>query len=212
MRIQWPSNRTISAVRWKASLPCLAVALAAPIAAQVPIAPNDMPPEVRAWRMGGTVRVVDFPDPPRPDAAPAPDAVSADVLRHPLSSKARRMLKKAQQAAESGDHAEAIQQLRETLAKDPASAAYVQPWLGVEYLRTDQFAKAVTSLEQAVLLMPHSSENHSNLAVSLASIGDYGHAQKELQRALELDRGNTKAKQLSELLRAQAPDKTEPRP
>src|SRR5882672_6342751 len=85
----------------RVSLICLA-ALSAPLKAQVP---SDMPVDVRLWRTVGTPRVVDTPD--VAVAAPAPTearTISADLLRQPLSQKARQMLQKGQRAAIAGDH------------------------------------------------------------------------------------------------------------
>ena len=122
-----------------------------------------------------------LPSPPK-----ATRTVSADLLRHPLSSKTRRMLQRAVDWMRSGRHQEAIRQLQDTLSKDPSSAAYVQSLLGFEYLKTDQFAAAAKSFEQAVSLLPHDAINHQNFAVSLAGVGDFKRAEQEVRRAQEL--------------------------
>ncbi len=116
--------------------------------------------------------------------------ISVDLLRHPLPDQARQMLQRAQRTAQSGDHLSAIQQLTEALAKFPRSAAWIQPLLGVEYLKTDQPAAAARALEEAVSLLPHDAVNHSNLGFSLASIGEYDRAEQELRRSLELDQSS----------------------
>jgi Tfp pilus assembly protein PilF len=122
-----------------------------------------------------------LPSPPK-----ATQTVSADFLRHPLSSKTRRMLQRAVGWMRSGKHQEAIRQLEDTLSSDPSSAAYVHSLLGFEYMRTNQFAAAVNCFEQAVTLLPHDATNHQNFAVSLAGIGDYKRAEQEARRAQEL--------------------------
>lgn len=129
-----------------------------------------------------------------------PATVSADVLRHPLSSKARRRLEKALHLAELGEHPAAIQELRETLVKEPSSAPYAQNLLGVEYVESRQFDEARSSFEEAVRLMPHQSINHSNLGYSLAVAGDWNSAEEEARKAIRLDPANLKAKSLLELL------------
>ena len=172
-------------------LPYLAL-LATPVVAQIA---DTASLEARVWRMGNA-RVVDFPEPaPRAEAAPA-GTVSAEQLRRPLPAQARQLLQKAQRAAESGDHMSAVQQLTEALAKFPESAVWVQPLLGVELLKTDQFAAAVKSFEQAVALLPRDAVNRSNFGLSLAAVGQYDRARQELRRALELDGSNTTTKQL----------------
>jgi len=170
--------------------------LAATMAAQTP---SHLPLEVRLGQTGGAPIIVDAPEMPA-SSATSPAAISADLLRHPLPAKARQILQKAQRAADAGEHASAVQLLERMLAKYPDSAAWMQSLLGVEYMKTDQFEAAVTSFEQAVLLLSHSAVDRSNLGVSLAAVGQYGRAERELRHAIELDSDNVKAKQLLELL------------
>jgi len=129
-----------------------------------------------------------------------PATVSADVLRHPLTSKARRRLEKALHLAQLGKHPAAIEELRETLVKEPSSAPYAENLLGLEYVENRQFAEARISFEEAVRLMPHESVNHSNLGYSLAVAGDLNSAEQEARTAIELDPTNTKAKSLLDML------------
>jgi Flp pilus assembly protein TadD len=119
-----------------------------------------------------------------------PQTVSADLLRHPISQKTRGMLQRARDWMRLGKHQEAIHQLEETLARDPASAAYVHSLLGFEYMKTDQFAAAVNCFEQAVSLVPHDAITQTNFGVSLAAIGDYKRAEEQARRAQELAPGN----------------------
>jgi tetratricopeptide (TPR) repeat protein len=171
--------------------------LAATMDAQTPLG---LPLDIRLGQRVGLPAVVDVPD-LGPPANTGPAAViSADLLRHPLPAKARQMLQKAQRAADAGDHASAVQLLEGMLARYPDSSAWAQSLLGVEYMKTDQFTAAVASFEQAVSLLPHSAVDRSNLGVSLAAVGQYDRAERELRRALALDCDNVKAKQLIEVL------------
>lgn len=113
--------------------------------------------------------------------------VSADLLRHPVSNKVRKMLQRALEMMNGGRHEAAIGQLRETLAKYPDSAAYVHSFLGVEYVKTERFQDAVSSFEQAASLLPHDAMTHYNFGLSLACAGDFDRAEQETRRALELD-------------------------
>ncbi len=122
--------------------------------------------------------------------------VSAELLSYPLSGKALHMLQKALRTSETGNHAEAIQQLQATLIKCPGTGAYVYSLLGVEYLKTGQLSEAVNALEQAVTLLPHDASNHANLGLALVCKGQYDRAEPELRRALDLDRHNTVASRL----------------
>ena len=90
--------------------------------------------------------------------------VSADMLRHPISSRTRRMLHRAIDWMRSGEHQKAIKQLQATLEKDPSSAPYVHSLLGYEFMRTDQVTAAIHCFEQAVLLLPHDPANHHNFS------------------------------------------------
>ncbi len=131
---------------------------------------------------------------------PGRDLVSADILRHPIPSKARRMLQAALDHMKRRDHTAAIGALRETLEKYPSSAPYVHSLLGVEYLKTDQFAAAANSFEQAANLLPHDAVNRYNLGLALVSEGDYERGEKEVRRALELDPGNENSQMLLNVL------------
>jgi tetratricopeptide (TPR) repeat protein len=122
--------------------------------------------------------------------------ISADLLRQPLSRKAKEILQKAQRAADAGDRARAIALLETASAKYPESNAWTQSMLGVEYLKTRQFDAAVTSLEQAIVLLPRDSADHSNLGFALASIGQYDRAEQQLRRALALDNSNVTTRHL----------------
>jgi len=141
----------------------------------------------------------DFPQ--SASLAPAgPSTVSTDVLRHPLSSKARRLFEKAMHDAEMGNHPAAIEGLREALVKCPSDAPYAHNLLGLEYIETSRFADAKNSFEEAVRLMPHESANHSNFGLSLAIVGEWDSAEREVRKALQLDKSNSRAKLILEAL------------
>ena len=162
-----------------------ACVLALPLAGQSQAAPS---PRRSAW----------------PDPAEKSPIVSADLLRHPISSRTRRMLHRAVDWMRSGDHQRAIQQLQVTLAKDPSSAAYVHSLLGYEFMRTDQVTAAINSFEQAVLLLPHDPANHHNFAVSLVVAGNYERAAEEARRAHELAPDNPDIQHLLDVLQDHA--------
>lgn len=128
--------------------------------------------------------------------------ISADLLRQPLSRKAKQILERAQHAAAAGDHLRAIELLETVHAKYPESDAWTQSMLGVEYLKTRQFESALSSLEQAVLLLPRDAMDRSNLGFALAAIGQYQRAEVELRCALVLDHGELKTRQLLDIVLA----------
>jgi len=137
--------------------------------------------------------------------------ISIDLLRQPLSRKARQILEKAQQAALSDDHARAIRLLESAHAKYPESDAWTESLLGVEYIKTRQFALAVTTLERAVRMLPRDAANRSNLGFAFASTGRYDLAEIELRKALTLNSGSPKTKDLLDVVLAlAAKHQTEP--
>jgi predicted Zn-dependent protease len=117
----------------------------------------------------------------------ARNSVSIDVLHHPISDKARRMLRQAMETLNSGDAEGAREQLLELLAKESKTAPYVHSVLGVIYTRTSRLGDAVNSFEQASSLLPHDAMNHYNFSVALARTRSYDRAEQEARRALELD-------------------------
>jgi tetratricopeptide (TPR) repeat protein len=143
--------------------------------------------------------VSSFPE-PVPGRESGPSTISTDVLRHPLSSKARRLFGKAMHFAELGNHHAAIEDLRDALVKCPSDAPYTENLLGLEYIEVQQYTEAKASFSEAARLMPHESSNHSNLGLSLAIVGEWDSAEKEERRALQLDKSNDKAKQILEAL------------
>lgn len=149
-----------------------------------------------------------FPEPAPMDLS-GPSTVSTDVLRHPLSSKARRLFEKAMRFAELGNHHAAIDGLRDALVKCPSDAPYAHNLLGLEYIQAQQYAEAKKSFAEAARLMPRESSNHSNLGLSLAIVGDWDTAEKEERKALQLDRSNSKARLILEALLVRKRNKAE---
>jgi len=170
----------------------LSVALAAAqISAQTG---GGLSPDVPLSQAGPPVDGSHAGPPTQPEAKPSPGSavVSVDVLRHPITAKVRQRLASAMERMESGDHETAIGQLLETLAKYPDSAPYVHNLLGVEYVKTDRFTDAVTSLQKAVVLLPHDAMTHYNLGLALICTRDYDRAEQQVRLAVDLDPKNTR--------------------
>jgi hypothetical protein len=121
--------------------------------------------------------------------------ISTDQLQHPLSPKGAKMIRKAQNFAEVGDHVKAIEELKQALT-EPTAAAYAHSILGTEYLKTGQVVSAETELEQAVQMLPHDAALHSNLGYALLLKGDPERGEQEVRKALELDHNNSPAQRL----------------
>lgn len=133
------------------------------------------------------------------DQGPQQWVVSAQELRHPLSRKGNKLLKKARNYAQSQQHDKSIETLKEAL-KEPSAALYAHGLLGVEYLRTNQIPQALDELQTAVRLMPHIPGNHSNYGFALCLSGDYERGRQEVEAALKLDRDMPQARFLLGLL------------
>ncbi len=152
------------------------------------------------WTIGGMEDSMTTSPQSAESYSAGPATVSVDVLRHPISSKGRRLLEKAMVQAERGNHAAAIQDLRQALAKYPLDAAYTDNVLGLEYIETRQFNEAKTYFKEAARLMPNESCNHSNYGLSLAIVGELETAEKEERKALQLDSANSNAQYILEAL------------
>jgi tetratricopeptide (TPR) repeat protein len=130
--------------------------------------------------------------------------ISVDELRRPLTSKALRWLRTAQEYGHCGEHQRAIQLLRETLVKEPTSGPYAHSMLGIEYLRMGRLADALPELALGVRLLPHEAVNHSNYGYALYLKGNYADSERELQRALDLDRSAPTQRSLIQAVLEQA--------
>jgi tetratricopeptide (TPR) repeat protein len=121
--------------------------------------------------------------------------VSADALRHPLSGKALRSLRKAQSLIQAGDHVRALEQLREAV-KIPLTAPYAYSLLGEEHLQLGEAEAALVELQQAVRLLPSNVADQANLGLALLMTGETERAEQELRRALRLDPDNSRTQLL----------------
>ncbi len=138
------------------------------------------------------------PEPAKPPAG----AVSVEELQHPLSGKALKMLRRAENLSAMGLHDKAIKQLQMAL-KERSAVPYAHSLLGQEYLKTNQVPIAIVELEEAVKLLPHNVADHSNLGYALFLQGDLDAGEREVRQALELDRQNVKTQHvLDQILHA----------
>jgi Flp pilus assembly protein TadD len=104
------------------------------------------------------------------------------------------MIEKARRYSNAGNHTGAIEELKRALAKEPTAGAYVHSILGFEYLQIGRVEEATVELEDAVRLLPNEAINHSNLALSLYAERRCDPAEREVQRALELDPSDDRTK------------------
>ncbi len=113
------------------------------------------------------------------------NTVSVTQLRHPLSRKGMRLIKKVESYLKIGQRAKAKEQLAEAM-KEPSAAPYAHAILGTEYLRDGKPAAAIPELEDAARVLPIAGV-HSNLGYALCLTGHGKRGQQELEEALRLD-------------------------
>jgi len=121
---------------------------------------------------------------PLPSSAPAA-TVSAAELQHKLSSKALKLLTTAENHAHAGNHAKAIEELRQALAV-PTAAPYAHSLLGSEYLKAGRIEEAVRELQEAVIVLP-TAINLSNFSYALWLTGEAEWAELEIRKSLALE-------------------------
>lgn len=119
--------------------------------------------------------------------------VSLRELRHPLTSKSKRLFAAAQQAAAKGEYLKAVDILRGALS-DPAAEPYARTNIGAAYIRAGQPAAAIPELTEAVRLMPDDAVARTNFAYALMLTKRMDEAQEQAQQALRLDKNSSKAR------------------
>jgi tetratricopeptide (TPR) repeat protein len=111
--------------------------------------------------------------------------VNVAELRHPLSSKAQKLLEKGHNLAQKDKHDEAIAIYKQAL-KEPSAVPYAHSLLGAEYIRQGHAKDAADELALAVTQLPVPS-NYSNLGLALLLTGDLQRSEEQTRRALNMD-------------------------
>jgi len=145
---------------------------------------NGERPHTTFERMEKNMRMVSAPSKSEPSGAPG--KVSVAELRNPPSRAEANLLQRAQRYAAAGDHAQAIAVLKEAL-QESSPTGYIRSFLGIEYLKIEDFHSAVTHLRAAVDLLPSLAANHANLGYALCLVGDRIDGESELRQALKID-------------------------
>jgi predicted O-linked N-acetylglucosamine transferase (SPINDLY family) len=108
----------------------------------------------------------------------------------------------------TGRYAESVEMLKQAISLNPNSGASYSS-LGSAYINLDQATGEIVALahanyEKAVALEPGNSELHHNLAGSYQRAGQLDLAMSSLDRAVELNPDNVKARWMRVMLRAPA--------
>ncbi len=92
----------------------------------------------------------------------------------------------AQASARAGDHAKAIEQLKEALALHPGFGL-AQNELGVQYLKRGELEKAAEALRSAITLMPEAFEPRLYLGIALLNQLKFKDAENRLREAIKIN-------------------------
>lgn len=162
-----------------------------------PEIPETTPPHTEMERMLQKAQADAQPDyvPKAPMGAPATGeatTVSVAQLRHPLTRRGIKLIKKVQSYLRLGQREKAKEQLAEAL-QEPSAAPYAHAILGAQYLEDGQPAAAVPELENAASVLAIAGV-HSNLGFALCLTGHSAHGRQELAEALRLDGDSARAR------------------
>jgi Flp pilus assembly protein TadD len=143
-------------------------------------------------------RALGIPEAPQPPTNSKP--ISVARLSHKVPKKARDAFNRATALAKKEKHAEAVRELQEAVAIDPAFAdAYNN--LGVQHFLVNCFEDSETALRRALELDPAFTTAHINLAYLALSKNDPGTAEREAQRAIALGDDSGEARNVLRMLR-----------
>src|SRR4051812_12003486 len=145
------------------------------------------------------VRTLRSPIPTRPPANVGSTSVAR--LTHKVPKKAQEAFRRATALAQKQQHAEAVRELEQAVAIDPAFAdAYNN--LGVQHFLQQHFADAESALHRAIDLDPALATAHINLAYLALTKNDSTLAKQEAQRALALGDQDGEAQKVLDVVRA----------
>jgi tetratricopeptide (TPR) repeat protein len=140
----------------------------------------------------------DIPFPPDDPPSQGSGTVTVAELQHPLSSKARPLLLKAQIAMRAGKFDECLENLDKAM-KIASAVPYVHGVRGAAYLLRGRVPEAISELQQALQVLPIPA-NYSNLGYAHLLIGDEERGEQELRRAVEFHSPLLQARYLLGLL------------
>jgi tetratricopeptide (TPR) repeat protein len=124
-------------------------------------------------------------DTPKQPAGPA-GTISVAELRHTISRKGVKLLKKAESDLRAGKHDKVIEDLKLAL-EERSAEPYAHSMLGMEYLVLGKARAALPELTAAVQVLPIAA-NHSNLAYALwLTGGDTEECLSQITQAMQLD-------------------------
>jgi Flp pilus assembly protein TadD len=143
------------------------------------------------------IRELGFPDPPRTPTRVGP--ISVTRLTHKVPKKARDAFNRATAFAQKDKHDDAVRELEQAVALDPAFAdAYNN--LGVQHFLENRMDASEIALRHALELDPAFTTAHINLAYLAVTKNDLAAAEREAQRAIALGDENGEARKILELM------------
>jgi Flp pilus assembly protein TadD len=111
----------------------------------------------------------------------------------PSSAQVRREI--AVQAIQNGDYAEAIRELKKTIAVNP-DYADLHNYLGIAYGNSGMVDDSVEEFETALKINPYYLKARLNLALALYDQGRFVEAQSQIERVLDVQPENQLAQNL----------------
>lgn len=129
---------------------------------------------------------------------PGRGTISVVELQHPLSSKGRRLILKAQDDLRKGQIGQCFKDLDKAM-KVRSAVPYAHGVRGAAYLLAGRTADAIPELQQAVQVLPLPA-NYSNLGYAYLLNGDADRGERALRQALQLHNAPPQARYLMGLI------------
>jgi tetratricopeptide (TPR) repeat protein len=121
-----------------------------------------------------------------PKSGVIPRASVVDAALTALPEKGRTLFLRSQELAKVGNHAGSIEQLKLLTSEYPNFMPGFNE-LGLEYLKTNDLAKADTAFQEAIKLQPDAFAPQMNRGIVLVTLKRYAEAELVLQLAKKLD-------------------------
>lgn len=173
----------------------------------VPLAEQEWARKVNADRAATTTIAVPIPAAPKEsEQAAPPGTVSVKALRHPISSKSRKLIEKAEDQIHHQDYAAAEKTLNEAMTIEevrPYALAIFGSMQLAQYIRTNRLpllSASLAALVEAVAQVPDDVSAKSNLGLAYYYAGDPDNALKEASKALQMDSTRVKTRYVMGLI------------
>src|SRR6266404_7289668 len=121
--------------------------------------------------------------------------ISVTQLTHRVPAGAAREYRASLKALDSGDLARSLAHCQKAVAADPNNASAHND-LGVLYINNGQMEHALAEFYREIELEPQVALGHLNASFTLLALGRAQDAEKPARKAVEIERGNRRARLL----------------